>query len=49
VVRLYLDRSQFAEHGPTRGGVIEALLAHPNVTARVKGEGRVDALKSLRH
>jgi phosphatidylserine/phosphatidylglycerophosphate/cardiolipin synthase-like enzyme len=39
VIRLYLDRSQFSEHGPTRGGLIEALLAHPNVAARVKGEG----------
>ena len=38
LIRLYLDRSQFAEHGPTRGGLIEALLAHPNVVARVKGE-----------
>ncbi len=46
VVRLYLDRSQFAEHGPTRGGVIEALLAHPNVTARVKGEGVLMHLKA---
>jgi phosphatidylserine/phosphatidylglycerophosphate/cardiolipin synthase-like enzyme len=46
VVRLYLDRSQFAEHGPTRGGVIEALLAHPNVAARVKGEGVLMHLKA---
>ena len=46
VIRLYLDRSQFAEHGPTRGGVIEALLAHPNVTARVKGEGVLMHLKA---
>jgi phosphatidylserine/phosphatidylglycerophosphate/cardiolipin synthase-like enzyme len=46
VVRLYLDRSQFAEHGPTRGGLIEALLAHPNVAARVKGEGVLMHLKA---
>jgi phosphatidylserine/phosphatidylglycerophosphate/cardiolipin synthase-like enzyme len=46
VIRLYLDRSQFAEHGPTRGGVIEALLAHPNVAARVKGEGVLMHLKA---
>src|SRR6202034_4759648 len=39
LIRLYLDRSQFAGHGPTRGGLVEALLAHPNVVARVKGEG----------
>jgi phosphatidylserine/phosphatidylglycerophosphate/cardiolipin synthase-like enzyme len=46
VIRLYLDRSQFAEHKPTRGGVIEALLAHPNVAARVKGEGVLMHLKA---
>ena len=46
VIRLYLDRSQFAEHGPTRGGLIEALLAHPNVAARVKGEGVLMHLKA---
>jgi phosphatidylserine/phosphatidylglycerophosphate/cardiolipin synthase-like enzyme len=46
LVRLYLDKSQFAEHGPTRGGLIEALLAHPNVVARVKGEGVFMHLKA---
>ena len=46
VIRLYLDRSQFAEHRPTRGGIIEALLAHPNVAARVKGEGVLMHLKA---
>ena len=46
LIRLYLDRSQFAEHGPTRGGLIEALLAHPNVVARVKGEGVLMHLKA---
>ncbi len=46
LVRLYLDKSQFAEHGPTRGGVIETLLAHPNVAARVKGEGVLMHLKA---
>jgi phosphatidylserine/phosphatidylglycerophosphate/cardiolipin synthase-like enzyme len=46
LIRLYLDRSQFAEHGPTRGGLIEALLAHPNVAARVKGEGVLMHLKA---
>jgi phosphatidylserine/phosphatidylglycerophosphate/cardiolipin synthase-like enzyme len=46
VIRLYLDRSQFAEHRPTSGGVIEALLAHPNVAARVKGDGVLMHLKA---
>ena len=46
LIRLYLDRSQFAEHGPTRGGLTEALLAHPNVSARVKGEGVLMHLKA---
>jgi len=46
VIRLYLDKSQFAQHGPTRGGVVEALLAHPNVAARVKGEGVLMHLKA---
>ncbi len=46
VIRLYLDKSQFAEHGPIRGGLVEALLAHPNVVARVKGEGVLMHLKA---
>ena len=46
VIRLYLDKSQFAEHGPMRGGLVEALLAHPNVLARVKGEGVLMHLKA---
>jgi phosphatidylserine/phosphatidylglycerophosphate/cardiolipin synthase-like enzyme len=46
VIRLYLDKSQFAEHGPTRGGLIEALLAHPDVAARVKGESVLMHLKA---
>jgi phosphatidylserine/phosphatidylglycerophosphate/cardiolipin synthase-like enzyme len=46
LIRLYLDKSQFAEHGPTRGGPVEALLAHPNVVARVKGEGVLMHLKA---
>ncbi len=46
LIRLYLDRSQFAEHGPTPGGPIEALVAHPNVVARVKGEGVLMHLKA---
>jgi phosphatidylserine/phosphatidylglycerophosphate/cardiolipin synthase-like enzyme len=46
VIRLYLDRSQFAQHRPARGGLVEALLAHPNVAARVKGEGVLMHLKA---
>jgi hypothetical protein len=46
LIRLYLDKSQFAEHGPIRGGLVEALLAHPNVVARVKGEGVLMHLKA---
>jgi phosphatidylserine/phosphatidylglycerophosphate/cardiolipin synthase-like enzyme len=46
VIRLYLDKSQFAEHGPVRGGLIESLLAHPNVLARVKGAGVLMHLKA---
>jgi phosphatidylserine/phosphatidylglycerophosphate/cardiolipin synthase-like enzyme len=46
VVRLYLDKSQFAEHGPTHGGGVEALVAHPNVSARVKGDGVLMHLKA---
>jgi phosphatidylserine/phosphatidylglycerophosphate/cardiolipin synthase-like enzyme len=46
LIRLYLDKSQFAEHGPTRGGLVEALLAHPNVVARIKGEGVLMHLKA---
>ena len=46
VIRLYLDKSQFAEHGPVRGGVIKSLLAHPNVLARVKGAGVLMHLKA---
>jgi phosphatidylserine/phosphatidylglycerophosphate/cardiolipin synthase-like enzyme len=46
VIRLYLDKSEFTEHGPIRGGLVEALLAHPNVIARVKGEGVLMHLKA---
>ena len=46
LIRLYLDKSQFAEHGPTPGGLVETLLAHPNVAARVKGEGVLMHLKA---
>ena len=46
VIRLYLDKSQFAEHGPVRAGLIESLLAQPNVLARVKGAGVLMHLKA---
>lgn len=46
IVRLYLDKSQFSEHGLRFGAPIEALLAHPNVSARVKGEGVLMHLKA---
>ena len=45
-IRLYLDKGQFAEHGPRQGGAIEALLAYPNVFARVKGRGVLMHLKA---
>ena len=45
-VRLYFDRSQFAEHGLRYGAPIEDLLAHPNVAAKVKGEGVLMHLKA---
>jgi len=45
-IRLYLDKGQFAEHGPRQGGEIEALLAYPNVFARVKGKGVLMHLKA---
>jgi phosphatidylserine/phosphatidylglycerophosphate/cardiolipin synthase-like enzyme len=46
VIRLYLDKSEFVEHGAIRGGLVEALLAHPNVVARVKGAGVLMHLKA---
>jgi phosphatidylserine/phosphatidylglycerophosphate/cardiolipin synthase-like enzyme len=46
VIRIYLDKSQFAEHGPVRDGAVESLLAHPNVLARVKGAGVLMHLKA---
>jgi len=45
-IRIYLDKGQFAEHGPRQGGEIEALLAYPNVFARVKGRGVLMHLKA---
>ena len=46
VIRLYLDKSQFAEHGPAQSELMEALLVHRNVAARVKGEGVLMHLKA---
>jgi len=45
-VRLYFDKSQFSQHGLRFGEPIEALLAHPNVAAKVKGEGVLMHLKA---
>jgi phosphatidylserine/phosphatidylglycerophosphate/cardiolipin synthase-like enzyme len=45
-VRLYFDKSQFSQHGLKVGAPIEALIAHPNVAARVKGEGVLMHLKA---
>lgn len=46
VIRLYLDKSQFAEHGPAHSELMETLLLHRNVAARVKGEGVLMHLKA---
>jgi phosphatidylserine/phosphatidylglycerophosphate/cardiolipin synthase-like enzyme len=46
IIRLYLDKSQFAQHGLREGAPIEALLAHPNVTTRIKGEGVLMHMKA---
>ena len=45
-VRIYFDASQFSQHGLRYGAPIEALLAHPNVSAKVKGEGVLMHLKA---
>lgn len=45
-VRLYLDKGQYAQHGPDRGGPIGELLSLPNVFARVKGKGVLMHLKA---
>lgn len=46
VVRLYFDKSQFSQHGLKFDQPIEALIAHPNVSAKVKGEGVLMHLKA---
>ena len=45
-IRLYLDKSQYSQHGPRDGGPIGELLAFPNVFARVKGRGVLMHLKA---
>lgn len=45
-VRLYFDKSQFSQHGLRVDAPIEALLAHPNVAAKVKGRGVLMHLKA---
>lgn len=46
VIRLYLDKSQFTQQGIRPGAPLEALLAHPNVSARIKDEGALMHLKA---
>ena len=46
VIRLYLDKGQYAQHDPLRGGLIEKLLGYSNVFARVKGRGVLMHLKA---
>ena len=41
-----MDSSQFSQHGLRLDAPIEALLAHPNVAAKVKGEGVLMHLKA---
>ena len=45
-VRLYFDKSQFSQHGLRVDAPIEALIAHPNVAAKVKAEGVLMHLKA---
>ena len=45
-IRIYLDKSQYSQHGPRNGGPIGELLAFPNVFARVKGRGVLMHLKA---
>ena len=44
-IRIYLDKGQFSQHG-ARSEAVEALLAYPNVTARLKGRGALMHLKA---
>ncbi len=44
-IRIYLDKGQFSQHG-ARSEAVEALLAYPNVTARLKGRGALKHLKA---
>ena len=46
VIRLYLDRSQFEQHAPQTGSPLQALLAHPNVSTKIKDEGALMHLKA---
>jgi phosphatidylserine/phosphatidylglycerophosphate/cardiolipin synthase-like enzyme len=46
VIRLYLDKGQYAEHDPLKGRLIEKLLSYPNVFARIKGRGVLMHLKA---
>ena len=44
-IRIYLDKGQFSQHG-ARSEAVEALLAYPNVKARLKGRGALMHLKA---
>jgi phosphatidylserine/phosphatidylglycerophosphate/cardiolipin synthase-like enzyme len=46
LIRLYLDKGEFAEHDGRKGGLIEKLLSYPNVFARLKGRGVLMHLKA---
>ncbi len=45
-IRIYLDKSQYSQHGPAHGGPIGELLSMPNVFSRVKGQGVLMHLKA---
>lgn len=44
-IRLYFDKSQYAQHG-ARTGALDELFAFPNVQARIKGRGVLMHLKA---
>ena len=45
-VRVYLDKTQYSEHGPRQGDKLSELLAYPNVFVRIKGRGVLMHLKA---
>ena len=44
-IRLYFDKSQYAQHG-ARTGALDELFSFPNVKARIKGRGVLMHLKA---